>query len=365
MLPIVFVVSLMYWSFLWRMGPIPSESYPYAQLMWPLQAFDRALFFSSTMYSRMWRGGEEVEGALVSPGEAVWSPSNLQDEQWWYWRVKATLDVEIPDPNKRQYGAWSDVGHFYTNFGDGKVPEEVPGAMLVALDIARQSAAKRDSLRGPPVEDVTTVQRVWPEPGIVVVTANPNFRAIAGTAADSVDFFFEVDRLITFDGEFLQRSADRPLLFETLWRDLTYTGDGRDDDGDGRIDEELVNNRDDDGDGAVDEDIRHPLKGWKWPIILIGGGFGLFVYFSMSFLGMPVFLIWGYVQSVLGIPHNLLPQILGALLARFYFWKRYGKQEWRRYAMVLAVGFGVGMSLIGMFCAALAMVSKAVSALQY
>jgi uncharacterized oligopeptide transporter (OPT) family protein len=80
---------------------------------------------------------------------------------------------------------------------------------------------------------------------------------------------------------------------------------------------------------------------------------------------MPVFLIWGYVQSVLGIPHNLLPQILGALLARFYFWKRYGKQEWRRYAMVLSVGFGVGMSLIGMFCAAFAMVSKAVSSLQY
>ena len=76
-------------------------------------------------------------------------------------------------------------------------------------------------------------------------------------------------------------------------------------------------------------------------------------------------LIWGYVQSVNGIPHALLPQIVGALLARFYFWRRYGKQEWRRYAMVLTVGFGVGMSLIGMFCAALAMISKAVSSLQY
>jgi hypothetical protein len=52
-------------------------------------------------------------------------------------------------------------------------------------------------------------------------------------------------------------------------------------------------------------------------------------------------------------------------LARGYFWKKYGKQEWRRYAMVLSVGFGVGMSLVGMFCAALAMVSKAVSALAY
>jgi hypothetical protein len=80
---------------------------------------------------------------------------------------------------------------------------------------------------------------------------------------------------------------------------------------------------------------------------------------------MPIFLIWGYVQSVNSIPYYILPQILGALLGRYYFWNRYGKQEWRKYAMVLTVGFGVGMSLIGMFAAALAMITKAVSSLQY
>ena len=373
MLPIVFVVSLMYWSFLWRMGPIPSESYPYAQLMWPLQAFDRALFFSSTMYSRMWRAGEELDGVRVTPGQAVWSPSNLQDRQWWYWRVKTTRDVDIPDPNKRQYGPWSKVGYFYTNFGEGAPPTEIPQRVLTAIEMVRLSAAKVDSLRGPPTAGNLTAQLQWPAPGETIDVANPNFRAqnleagqSQGSRQDSVDFYFEVDRLVSFDGEYLQKSADRPLLFETLWRDLNFTGDLRDNDGDGLIDEELVNGRDDDGDGRIDEDdIRHPLQGWKWPIIIFGAGFGMLVYFSLSFLGMPVFLIWGYVQSVLGIPHNLLPQILGALLARFYFWKRYGKQEWRRYAMVLAVGFGVGMSLIGMFCAAFAMVSKAVSALQY
>ena len=116
---------------------------------------------------------------------------------------------------------------------------------------------------------------------------------------------------------------------------------------------------------ADEGDAGHPLAGWKWPIVLFGIAFGLFAYFALNFLGLPIFLIWGYVQSVLGIPHNLLPQILGALLARYYFWKRYGKQAWRRYAMVLAVGFGVGMSLIGMLCAAFAMISKAVTALQY
>lgn len=365
MLPIVFVVSLMYWSFLWRMAPIPSESYPYAQLMWPLQAFDKALFFSSTMYSQMWREGEEVDGQNVTHGQAVWSPSNLQDGQWWYWRVKATRDVDIPDPEKRTYGPWSQIGVFYTNFGEGVAPNGPPERITDALADAASAARRRQAGRAPP--EGPSVKLRWPATGDIVGSANPNFRVQAQVAAgDSVDFYFEVDRLASFDGEFLQKSADTPLLFETLWRDLTYTADGRDNDGDGLVDEELVNGRDDDGDGRVDEaDIRHPLQGWKWPIMLFGAAFGMIAYFSLSFLGMPVFLIWGYVQSVLGIPHNLLPQILGALLARFYFWKRYGRQEWRRYAMVLAVGFGVGMSLIGMFCAAYAMVSKAVSALQY
>jgi hypothetical protein len=58
---------------------------------------------------------------------------------------------------------------------------------------------------------------------------------------------------------------------------------------------------------------------------------------------------------------TLLTEVIGALLARHYFWRRYGKQEWRQYAMVMAVGFGVGMSLVGMICASLAMISKAVS----
>ena len=131
------------------------------------------------------------------------------------------------------------------------------------------------------------------------------------------------------------------------------------------LDEELLNNVDDDGDGLIDEDTHHPLDGKKWPIILGGAGFGLTAYFTLAFMGMPIFLVWGYVQSVNGIPHFLIPQIIGALLARHYFWKQYGKQEWRRYAMVLSVGFGVGMSLIGMFSAALAMIKKAVSSLAY
>jgi hypothetical protein len=55
---------------------------------------------------------------------------------------------------------------------------------------------------------------------------------------------------------------------------------------------------------------------------------------------------------------------LGFCWGAIVFWAKYGQQEWRRYAMVLSVGFGVGMSVIGMFAAALAMINKAVSSLQ-
>ncbi len=537
MLPIVFGVSLMYWSFLWRLGPIPSESYPYAQVYWPLEAFDRALAYSGTMYNKTWRAGEELEGDIVPSGQVVWSPPNLEDGRWWYWRASTTRDLEVPDPVKRDYGPWSQTGYFYTDFSGGDAPPPPEAAQRIDAEAGTPSD-------GP--------QLLWPPNGMAIATPNPNFRAAINLApGDSVDFYFEVDRLPSFDGEALQRSSDEPLLFEVLWQDMRFTGNRKDDDGDLNIaalvagvrpeglgdqlglvegdrlraingvelrvpqwdteridryftqgadsvfaawerdektmrravvrrsgealglefaadtsfveswteydavrvatvaeaglglrlglqagdylmtingqsieqdtwgseevvaafaavveetattvlvewerdgdrlqglvadasslplgltyregaiegiDEEVVNNRDDDGDGLIDEDTHHPLGGRKWPIIIGAAGFGLAAYFAMAFLGMPIFMIWGYVQSVNGIPHFLIPQVIGALLARHYFWKRYGTQQWRQYAMVLSVGFGVGMALIGMFSAALSIIKKAVSSLAY
>jgi hypothetical protein len=370
MLPIVLGVSLMYWTFLWRLAPIPSESYPYAQRMWPLRAFDQALFLSSTMYSKTWRAGERLDDEVLGHGQVAWSPSNLQDGHWWYWRVRATREHHIPNEDRRDYGPWSAIGTFYTDLKGDNPPGAGPD--LEAVERARRRAGTAGGVRGPPAaagQRPPAPRLTWPADGAVLrggEALNPNLRASLPLApADSVEFYVEIDLVPTFDGSFLQKSSDVPMMYEVLWEDVKYTGDGKDDDGDGRVDEEVKNGRDDDGDGAVDEDLHHPLGGKKWKIILIGTGFGLVAYFTLAAFGMPIFLIWGYVQSVNGIPHALLPQIIGALLGRYYFWQRYGKQEWRRYAMVLSVGFGVGMALIGMFCAALAMISKAVTTLAH
>jgi len=43
------VTSFLFWSLIWRMGPIPSSMYPYVQKMWPYFAKFKALWATSTM----------------------------------------------------------------------------------------------------------------------------------------------------------------------------------------------------------------------------------------------------------------------------------------------------------------------------
>jgi len=357
MIPIILGASLMYWSFLWKMAPIPSDAYPYAQKFWPLQAFNQAVAWSSTSYSKTWRGGEEANGYRVGRNQAVWSPSNLQDRRIYYWRVKVTDQVEVRNPAKRRYGPWSEIGYFYTDFS-GKGVEKVR---------PRESAQKLEPLGAKEVAvHLPAVLLGGVENGAVVDDPNPYLKAwMAADGPDSLDFVFEVDTRPEFDSDFAQASTDIPMFFKTLWKDLDYTSDGFDEDLDGSVDEEYFNYKDDDRDGEIDEDIRHPLKGRKWPIAVFGLVFGLGFYGVLGYLGMPMFFIWGYIRSVASsgtaLFFTMLTEVIGAFLARYYFWPRYGKQQWRQYAMVLAVGFGVGMALIGMFCAALTMISKAVS----
>jgi hypothetical protein len=47
-LPIVFVCSFIFCGLIWRMGPIPSDMYPYAQKMWRLNAMNSGLWMNST-----------------------------------------------------------------------------------------------------------------------------------------------------------------------------------------------------------------------------------------------------------------------------------------------------------------------------
>jgi len=286
MVPLVLVMGLIYSSLLWKMAPIPSPSYPYIQMMWPLQALQQSIWLSSTLRGQLEVGEEE----------ASWAPGNLQNEQWWYWRARVQADGSD--------GPWSEVGHFHTDWDD-RGPPEIKLRRILPAD---EAPGIRPELVGP--VDGAAVD--GPTPPLSI-------RLPAGLSPGAVDYEFEVDRVPSFDSNYLQSSEDRPILFEAL-------------------------------------------KPW-----VIGAGLtvGLGMFAVLSVFGLPILFIFGYVRALNQIPHFMITEIIGALLARHYFWKKYGRQQWRLYATVLAVGFSVGMGLMGMISVAFAMIQKAVSVLMF
>ena len=105
------------------------------------------------------------------------------------------------------------------------------------------------------------------------------------------------------------------------------------------------------------------FKALKPEVIAFGAGFGLVSFILLSILGLPILLIFGFVRSLTHLPHFVVTEIIGAMLARYYFWNKYGRQEWRQFAPILAVGFSCGMALMGMAAVGVALIQKSVSVL--
>ncbi len=96
-----------------------------------------------------------------------------------------------------------------------------------------------------------------------------------------------------------------------------------------------------------------------------GLGFGLIMYFILSLFGLPVLLIYGVVRGLgQSAPHGMILEVVGAMLGRFYFLKKFGKQ-WRQYSPVLLAGFSCGMGLTGMFAMGFALILKSLSHMAY
>ncbi len=99
--------------------------------------------------------------------------------------------------------------------------------------------------------------------------------------------------------------------------------------------------------------------------VLAGLGFGAITYLILSILGLPVLLIYGVVRGLgQSTPHGMILELAGALLGRFFFLKKYGK-NWRQYAPVLLAGFSCGMGLTGMFAMGFTLILKSLGRLAY
>lgn len=100
-------------------------------------------------------------------------------------------------------------------------------------------------------------------------------------------------------------------------------------------------------------------------IIIPACGIGLLAYGAISAAKLPILFFYGLVAGVGNMMHGIIPQMIGALLGRYYFAKRFGLTDWRRYAPVLLAGFSCGMGLIAMVAIALGLIIKSVSFLPF
>jgi len=102
------------------------------------------------------------------------------------------------------------------------------------------------------------------------------------------------------------------------------------------------------------------VKAIKLKYILSSCGVGFLLYGLSLIFKWPLAIFYGIVGGVSTLPHYALPMFLGALLGRFYFEKKIGKETWRKYTPILLAGYACGIGLIGMISVAVALIAKTI-----
>jgi len=103
----------------------------------------------------------------------------------------------------------------------------------------------------------------------------------------------------------------------------------------------------------------------NWIYVGAGTLLGVITYILLTLFGLPVMLVYGLVRGLgQSTPHGLLLEVVGALLGRYFFRRRYGTM-WGQYSPVLLAGFSCGMGLTGMFAMGLTLILKSLARLPY
>jgi len=102
------------------------------------------------------------------------------------------------------------------------------------------------------------------------------------------------------------------------------------------------------------------IEAIKFKYILGTAGFDFLLYFLLFVFKAPLSIFYGIIGGVAALPHYVLPMFFGALLGRFYFAKKIGKDRWRKYTPIILAGYACGMGLVGMVSIAVALIAKTV-----
>jgi hypothetical protein len=89
------------------------------------------------------------------------------------------------------------------------------------------------------------------------------------------------------------------------------------------------------------------------------------LYLVLLVFRLPTVMFYGMIGGVGSAIHMPILTFAGALLGRFVFAPRFGKDKWRSYVPVLIAGYAAGMGLVALGATAIALIVKSVNQIQY
>ena len=104
-------------------------------------------------------------------------------------------------------------------------------------------------------------------------------------------------------------------------------------------------------------------EAFNWSYLSAGLGLTMMLYGVLARFNLPVFLVYGLIRGLdQTVPHAVIPTVIGAFLGRYVCRKHFG-ENWPKYRVVFAAGFGAGMGLITMFALGIVFMSKSANVL--
>jgi hypothetical protein len=95
----------------------------------------------------------------------------------------------------------------------------------------------------------------------------------------------------------------------------------------------------------------------------IGAGFAVVVvlFAVLTIFQLPILLLYGFVRGAGIMPHFVVLEIIGAVLGRYYYQKKYGSTNFLRMAPTVLAGYFTGVGLVSMATIGMNLIKASVS----
>jgi hypothetical protein len=80
-----------------------------------------------------------------------------------------------------------------------------------------------------------------------------------------------------------------------------------------------------------------------------------------SWAGLPSLFYYGIFRGLGQLPHTMLLELVGALLARYWLQKRFGRAKFLQSSPILLAGYLTGVGLMAMATIALRLIQSAIT----